>query len=153
MIAAVFAIMASIIFPSAHQDLSVEKSTSFVETTFTDETYLVNDIQSEVAPVISFDRMEYDFGSIAFKGHPKTVKFRFVNTGNAPLVITRTTLSCTCLSVEYPRKPIMPNGEGFLTITYTPKKETGKFNNTVKVFSNSAEHNPAILFLRVEVTK
>lgn len=112
-----------------------------------------NSVQSVPAPVISFEKMEYDFGKMTFKGAPKSVKFKFTNKGNSPLVITRTELSCTCLSVEYPRKPVMPDEDGFFTVTYTPKKETGKFNNTVKIFSNSAERKPTIIFLRVEVTK
>lgn len=111
-------------------------------------------VQSDkAAPVISFDRMEYDFGKVIFKGQPKTANFKFKNTGNAPLVITRTELSCICLNVEYPRKPLMPGQEGTLTIKYTPKKETGKFNNTVKIYSNSGDGKPIILFLRVEVIK
>lgn len=119
-----------------------------------DKPTATSEVQEEGAkPVIAFDSMEHDFGKIAFRSEPQTFTFRFRNDGNAPLVVTRTEQSCTCLSVNYPRKPVMPGGEGEVEITYSPKKDKGAFNNYVKIFSNSATGNPTLLFVRGEVVE
>lgn len=110
-------------------------------------------VQSEPAAKVDFECMEHDFGEIEFKSGPRLFAFRFRNSGNAPLVITRTEQSCTCLSVKYPRKPVMPGEEGEVEISYSPVKELGIFNNHVKVFSNAAAGSPAVLFVRGEVVK
>ena len=97
--------------------------------------------------------MEHDFGTLRFKGEPQTAVFVFTNTGSAPLVITRTEQSCTCLSVKYPRKPLMPGESGTFEITYNPKNETGPFNNNVKIYSNTGNSRPVAVFVRGEVVK
>lgn len=109
--------------------------------------------QQEPAPVVEFECMEHDFGTIKFKGESRTFAFRFRNTGDAPLVFTRTEQSCTCLSVKYPRKPVMPGEEAAVEISYSPKKDLGYFNNHVKLFSNATTGSPAVLFVRGEVVK
>lgn len=109
--------------------------------------------EQEPAPELSFDRMEHDFGTLRFKGEPRTAAFVFTNTGSAPLVITRTEQSCTCLSVKYPRKPLMPGESGTFEITYNPKNETGPFNNNVKIYSNTGSGRPVAVFVRGEVVK
>lgn len=88
-------------------------------------------------PEMTFEKTIHDFGEIPFKGKPRTTEFKFTNTGDAPLVILRTQLSCTCLEAEYPRKPVAPGESGIIKVTYTAKKETGEFQNTVKVVTNS----------------
>ena len=109
--------------------------------------------KQEPAPELSFDRMEHDFGTLRFKGEPQTAVFVFTNTGSAPLVITRTEQSCTCLSVKYPRKPLMPGESSTFEITYNPKNETGPFNNNVKIYSNTGNSRPVAVFVRGEVVK
>ena len=109
--------------------------------------------KQEPAPELSFDRMEHDFGTLRFKGEPQTAVFVFTNTGAAPLVITRTEQSCTCLSVKYPRKPLMPRESSTFEITYNPKNETGPFNNNVKIYSNTGNSRPVAVFVRGEVVK
>ena len=103
------------------------------------------------APEISFDRMEYDFGSIKYKSRPQSYSFEFTNTGNIPLVITDTYKSCSCLSVKYPRKPVQPGEKGVIEISYNPNKFLGEFNNYVKIFSNATEQ--CVLFVRGKVSK
>ena len=100
--------------------------------------------KQEPAPELSFDRMERE---------PQTAVFVFTNTGSAPLVITRTEQSCTCLSVKYPRKPLMPGESSTFEITYNPKNETGPFNNNVKIYSNTGNSRPVAVFVRGEVVK
>lgn len=110
-------------------------------------------VMSSQAPDMEFESTEYDFGTMEHKGEPQSTEFHFRNTGSAPLVIIRTELSCTCIAAEYPRKPVMPGQEGTIKVTYTPKQETGPFSNNVKIYTNSADRRPEILFVRGEVIK
>lgn len=127
---------------------------NFASAVPSDKTTASKEVRQEDArPVIAFDSMEHDFGEIAFRSEPQSITFRFSNDGNAPLVITRTEQSCTCISVKYPRKPVMPGEEGEVEIIYSPKKDMGAFNNYVKIFSNSAASNPTLLFVRGKVVK
>ncbi len=108
--------------------------------------------QAEV-PAISFDRMEHDLGTLRLRSKPQTAVFTFTNTGSAPLAILRTERSCDCLSVKYPRKPLLPGESGTLEITYTPKKGTGAFANNVKIYTNTPDGRPDLLFIRGNVVK
>jgi len=103
-------------------------------------------------PEMTFEKTIHDFGEIPFKGEPLTTEFKFTNTGDAPLVIIRTQLSCTCLEAEYPRKPVAPGESGTIKVTYTAKKETGEFQNTVKIVTNS-EVKTHTLFIDCTVLK
>lgn len=107
----------------------------------------------EHGAVISFESMAHDFGTIERKGDSRTVGFVFHNDGDAPLVITRAETSCTCLAVDYPRQPVMPGECGTVEITYRPGRETGPFNNNVKIHSNTASKYPSMLFVRGEVVE
>ncbi len=101
---------------------------------------------------MAMEKTKFDMGVFELKGKPRTIEVPFTNTGDAPLVILRTELSCTCLSAEYPRKPVPAGQSGVIKITYTPKKDAGKFQNTVKVITN-AEIKSYTLFVDCEVVK
>lgn len=103
-------------------------------------------------PEITFTQTKHDFGKVVYRGKPHTFEFEFTNTGDAPLVILRTELSCTCLSSDFPKKPIAPGQSGKITVTYTAKKDMGAFSNTVTVVTNATAKRHT-LFVEGEVVK
>ena len=62
-------------------------------------------------PVMVFDRLTHNFGDVPRKGGDLIKEFRFVNKGDAPLLIKKITKSCSCMTVTYSRKPVMPGEE------------------------------------------
>lgn len=89
-------------------------------------------------PVISWDVLTYDFGDIT-QGDKVSHVFKFKNTGNEPLVITNVEVTCGCTTPKgWPRDPIMPGGEGELTVAFSSAGKIGKQNKVVTVTSNSA---------------
>lgn len=89
---------------------------------------------------IAFDKAEYDFGDIPHKSPKVEHRFSFTNDGTAPLVITKTLTSCSCVKVGYPKKPIAPGGRGEIAVTYeVNKKESGVFYKVIEIYSNSPE--------------
>ncbi len=102
--------------------------------------------------VLTFESMSHDFGTLQFKGEPVTHDFAFTNTGDAPLVIIRAEVSCRCLKVAYPKKPVAAGESGVVSVTYTPDKYTGEFYNSIDIFSNATDRR-LILLVKGETVK
>lgn len=90
-------------------------------------------------PIMVFDRVTHDFGDVPRKGGDLVKEFRFVNKGDAPLVIKKITKSCSCMSVVYSRKPVMPGEAAVIKIKYEPHKvEPGIFHKAIQIYSNES---------------
>lgn len=84
---------------------------------------------------IEFERLNYDFGTMALGGEKVSYEFRFTNTSKAPLIVTRTTNSCRCISVLTPKRPIKPGQQGVVKVTFDPN-DKGVFNKAIDVYAN-----------------
>lgn len=85
---------------------------------------------------IEFNKLEHDFG-ILKEGDRVFWNFRFVNEGDADLVINRVRADCGCTVPEYPRNPIKPGEEGTVKITFDTKGRSGRQIRNITVLSNS----------------
>ena len=95
------------------------------------------------AQLTFIDDMSYDFGEVERKGGDLIKVFRFVNDGDSPLVIKKVAKSCSCITVDFSRKPVKPNEAGEICIKYEPHKaEPGIFHKVVQIYTNTkkAEH-------------
>ena len=89
---------------------------------------------------IAFATTEHDFGDIPHKSPKIEYRFLFTNDGTAPLVITKVLTSCSCVKVDYGKKPILPGGSGEIRVVYeVNKKESGVFYKVIEVYSNSID--------------
>lgn len=89
-------------------------------------------------PVLKFDNMTYDFGTIDPAKGPVTAIYTFTNTGNKPLVIVSVSNGgCGCTTPKHPREPIAPGKSGTITITFDPTGRRGELLRMVKVKSNA----------------
>lgn len=84
---------------------------------------------------IEFERLNYDFGTMELGGEKVSYEFRFTNTSEAPLIVTRTTNSCRCISVVTPKRPIKPGQQGVVKVTFDPN-DKGVFNKAIDVYAN-----------------
>lgn len=95
--------------------------------------------QEKVGPKMTFDSATHNFGDVERKGGDLVKEFRFVNNGDEPLVIKKITKSCSCTTVNYSRKPVMPGQSGVITIKYEPHKvEEGVFNRVIQIYTNAS---------------
>ena len=121
-----------------------------------DSTVLVQDTVSAKVidgACIDFGKVtEYDFGQIKENGGKQSGSISFKNSGNKPLVITKVMVSCRCINLDYPKKPVMPGGEGKITVTYDPKKQKGVFHKAIQVYSNDSTPRH-IIFVKGEVVE
>lgn len=90
-------------------------------------------------PVISFSKIEHDFGKINESDGRVTTIFEFKNDGMEPLVLSNVRASCGCTTPTWTRTPIEPGESGNITVTYNPNGRPGKFTKTITVTSNASK--------------
>ena len=102
----------AMVFASCKNDASskIKSDATSVETT--NET-----VTAGKYPVITFEKVEHDFGTIEQGTNVETV-FAFTNTGDAPLVITNASSSCGCTVPEKPNGPIAPGEKGEIKVHF-----------------------------------
>lgn len=96
-------------------------------------------------PGILFDSNQHDFGRLT-AGESISYSFHFVNNGQADLVISNCEASCGCTVADYPRKPMAPGEEGFVTVTFASAGKVGQQVQDVTVVSNA---QPSRVKLRI----
>jgi len=82
-----------------------------------------------------FETETIDYGKIPQKSDGVRV-FKFTNTGEVPLVISRVQASCGCTVPKKPEKPIMPGEQGEIEVSYNTHT-VGGFSKMITVFSNA----------------
>lgn len=87
-------------------------------------------------PIISFDATKHDFGSV-IDGEKVNFSFHFTNTGNADLIIRHCQASCGCTVPEWPKDPVAPGEEGYISVTFDSKGKSGMVNKTVTIIANT----------------
>ena len=88
---------------------------------------------------ISFDNISHDFGKITEEDGPVIHEFIFTNTGNEPLIIISVTPSPGCTSPHWSMEPVVPGEKGFIKTEFNPHGRSGRFNESVTIFSNSEQ--------------
>ena len=86
-------------------------------------------------PIMEFQETTINYGKITSDASGRRT-FKFTNTGNAPLIISKVKGSCGCVVLDFPKKPIMPNEKGEIEIVYNVLKK-GRISRTVTVLSNT----------------
>jgi Protein of unknown function (DUF1573) len=87
--------------------------------------------------LFNWTQTSFDFGKIKVS-NPVTHEFTFMNSGNAPLVISSVQASCGCTVAKYSKDPITPGSSGFVKATYNAAK-VGVFTKTITVNANTEE--------------
>jgi|SRR5271156_5366649 len=82
------------------------------------------------------DSTNKNFGKIA-AGQKLEVSFRFKNSGNKPLVISRVQPSCGCTVAEQPKEPVAPGNEGTIKAVFDSDHHEGVNHKTLLVFANT----------------
>jgi ribosomal protein S10 len=79
-----------------------------------------------------------DLGTISQEDGKQMVRLSYTNTGDLPLVVTEVRTSCSCTTVDYERKKILPTERGTITITMNPAKAPkGQYLRVMQIFSTA----------------
>lgn len=100
--------------------------------------------------VATFEAQNFDFGKVK-QGTPVTHEFKFTNTGKVPMFITNVAASCWCITTDWTREPVGPDGKGVIKATHNAAS-VGAFHRSVTVTAN-IPNNSIQLFIKGEVTQ
>jgi hypothetical protein len=82
------------------------------------------------------DSTDRDYGRIP-EGKKLEVAYRFVNSGDKPLIIARVQPSCGCTVAEQPEEPILPGKEGVIKASFNSEGRVGINNKMIYVIANT----------------
>lgn len=91
---------------------------------------------SQGAPVISFDKEEYDFGTVK-EGEVVETTFIVTNTGKSDLVITNAQASCGCTVPNWTDKPIPPGETGEVKVSFNTSGKPNKQSKSITLTTNT----------------
>lgn len=102
-------------------------------------------------PEITFQKTNHDFGKM-IQGEVVSYGFKFTNTGDVDLLITKVSTSCGCTVSEYPIDPIKPGETKAVEAKFDSQNRIGFQNKRITVLTNA---NPAKtnLYIKAEVIK
>ncbi len=89
-------------------------------------------------PVLEFEKLKHDFGTLREEGGVKKYRFVFTNKGKSPLTVSNVQASCGCTTPGWSKEAIAPGKKGFVEAAYDPNNRPGNFDKQLTVTSNSA---------------
>ncbi len=102
------------------------------------------------APRITFDKVVHNFGKIG-PGTSNNCEFKFTNTGDAVLKITRTSATCGCTIPKLAKKEYAPGESGTLKVNYKTSLRAGSTNKKVYVHTNDLTKRKVTLTLKANI--
>ena len=82
------------------------------------------------------DSTTRDYGTIP-EGQQLEVAYRFLNSGDKPLIISKVQPSCGCTVAEQPEAPIMPGGTGEIKASFNSEGRVGINHKKIYVYANT----------------
>ncbi|MDH4238027.1 MAG: DUF1573 domain-containing protein, partial [Phycisphaerae bacterium] len=104
---------------------------------------------NEEGPRITFENLVCDLGRIA-SGTKHVCEFKYTNTGNEVLKITRVGAACAC-TVPQKTRECAPGESGTLKVTYQSGTNAGKVKKYVYVHSNDKVNPRVKLTIKAEI--
>ncbi len=92
---------------------------------------------SAAAPEIKWLETEHNFGAFDEDNGVATCQFRYVNTGDAPLVVLDVHTSCGCTTPDFSTAPVAPGDTAAITVKYDPAGRPGRFNKKIQIDTNA----------------
>ncbi len=93
-------------------------------------------LRGKKAPCILFETLLQDKGEIRRGEENVKFVFPFVNAGDADLIVQKVHVKCSCLENQKPTKPILPGGQGKITLVYKVTAGSGQFSHEALVKTN-----------------
>ncbi len=103
------------------------------------------------APVMTFDKLSHDFGTID-EGEVVETVFTITNTGSSDLIILNARGSCGCTVPDYPKdQPIAPGDSAKVTVKFDSNNKPNANNRSV-TFTTNTEKGREVVQIRTFVT-
>lgn len=92
-------------------------------------------LEGDGQPSLKFEEILHNFGNLV-EGTQATFKFKYTNTGKAPLILSDVKPPCSCTTTEWPKDPLLPGKSAIIKVTFDSKGKSGSFSKTIEVKHN-----------------
>lgn len=113
------------------------------------------DVQYENLPVISFDKISYDFGEIN-QGDVIETSFVITNVGKSDLLISKASATCGCTIPDWPKEAIKPGASAPMNVKFNSRGKRNKISKTITLVTNTEAGKETVKitgFVKVEDKK
>ncbi len=103
-------------------------------------------------PIVSYDKIVHDFGKV----NPSTISsvdFTMSNTGDAPLIIRKTSATCGCTASNPKKTTLQPGESTTVTVSFNSAGKKGLINQTVTIITNDPSNASTLLKIKAEVNQ
>jgi len=95
---------------------------------------------------MEFEEQRFDFGEVT-EGEVVSHTYKFKNTGDEPLIISRAKGSCGCTVPKYTTDPIAPGDSGEMVVEFNTRGKRGRKSQKVTITANTT---PPQTFIYIE---
>jgi hypothetical protein len=99
---------------------------------------------------IEFEKEVIDYGEVEYASNGER-EFVIKNTGDAPLIITKTKGSCGCTVPTKPTEPILPGKSAVIKVKYDTKRANQPFSKSITVTSNAVNFPTKVVKIKGKV--
>ena len=85
---------------------------------------------------MQFYETKHDFGKVK-EGTKLRYPFKLKNTGDQPLLIAKTDVSCGCTVTDFSKAPILPGADGEITVQFNTSGKSGVQKKNIIVHTNA----------------
>ena len=107
-------------------------------------------IENNNGAYLKIDRNRHNFGKVQKSKTPIIPIIE--NLGTVPLVILKVDVACSCMSVNYPKAPILPGENAELIVNINTKLQINSFNKVIFIKSN-AQNDVELIRISGEIRK
>ncbi len=107
-------------------------------------------VTSKPTPKITFEKVVYDFGVVE-PAQKKTGEFKFTNTGDGLLKITKVDKCCGTVT-KLSKKEYAPGESGTLTVEFHSSRRPGTMTRRLHIHSNDKEKPKVTLTIKAKIT-
>lgn len=108
--------------------------------------------EKEIAKILECSETEYDFGTVASTSVPLSHTFVLKNISQSDCYIELISTSCSCVTVKYNKKRILPGDTEEITLTFSSQDYSGKFNKSAIVYISNIK-NPFALRIKGNISR
>ncbi len=134
-----------LIFSSCNGSSNKNKAEEEISTDVVKNNKSAEGNEDKPMPKLVFEETTHDFGKI-IRGEKLKYRFKFKNTGNADLIISKVSTSCGCTASNYPRRPVKPGEESYIDVVFNSAHKRGKQHKTVTILANT-QPNKTVLHI------
>ncbi|EJX10639.1 secreted protein containing DUF1573 [gut metagenome] len=99
-------------------------------------------LMQESNRILHFDTCRLSVGTMREDDPPRTVSFRFRNISQDTLSLTRISTSCGCTEAIFSRKPLAPQEESRINLTFHPKNRPGTVDAEAWIYTQLSDRAP-----------